>query len=153
MDDLIAFLRARLEEDEQHAQACCPVRWVSGPFGVQVDPTEIRDNKLAYGNLGYVAGSDPNELGFAYRAHIARHDPARVLAEVDAKRRIIELHTPRKRHDGDLECPTCVYTGEDEDAGGNRFRYVEHEDAPCETLLLLALPYAGHPDYREEWKP
>ncbi|HLU99297.1 MAG TPA: DUF6221 family protein [Thermobifida alba] len=23
----------------------------------------------------------------------------------------------------------------------------------CPTLLALALPYAGHPDYRDEWKP
>ena len=24
---------------------------------------------------------------------------------------------------------------------------------PCPTLQLLALPYAGHADYRDEWKP
>jgi hypothetical protein len=24
---------------------------------------------------------------------------------------------------------------------------------PCQTLRLLALPYADHPDYRPEWKP
>jgi hypothetical protein len=23
---------------------------------------------------------------------------------------------------------------------------------PCDTLRYLALPYAGHPDYREEWR-
>jgi hypothetical protein len=24
---------------------------------------------------------------------------------------------------------------------------------PCDTVLALALPYADHPDYREEWRP
>ncbi len=24
---------------------------------------------------------------------------------------------------------------------------------PCVTLRLLALPYAGHPDYQPEWRP
>lgn len=134
MDDLIAFLCARIAEDEQRAQACCPVRWVVGPFGVQVDPAEIRDNKLAYGNLGYVAGSDPNELGFAYREHIARHDPARVLAEVDAKRRII---------------------AEYERFAAERRRMMGGWDPGDVSPILaaLALPYADQPGYRQEWKP
>ncbi|MEU6772536.1 DUF6221 family protein [Streptomyces sp. NPDC046759] len=25
--------------------------------------------------------------------------------------------------------------------------------APCATLRLLALPFAGHPAYRESWRP
>jgi hypothetical protein len=31
--------------------------------------------------------------------------------------------------------------------GGNHWSY------PCDTLKLLALPYADHPDYRDEWRP
>ncbi|MEU5023581.1 DUF6221 family protein [Streptomyces milbemycinicus] len=26
-------------------------------------------------------------------------------------------------------------------------------DAPITALRLLALPYADHPDYRDEWRP
>jgi hypothetical protein len=58
MDDLIAFLQARLDEDERSAHA-----WL--PFG------------------------NPDA---AARDHIARHDPGRVLAEVAAKRAILDLH-------------------------------------------------------------
>ena len=47
---------------------------------------------------------------------------ARVLAECAAKRRIVEHHAP--------------YAG-----GSGR-----------PTLLLLALPYADHPDYDETWR-
>jgi hypothetical protein len=27
------------------------------------------------------------------------------------------------------------------------------DDGPCNTLRLLALRYADHPDYREKWTP
>ena len=92
-------------------------------------------------------------------AHIARHDPARVLAECEAKRAVVELHA-----DGEVldhweyectcgfsdhrlsECKGCVWHTYDE--GELKRRY-----SPCRTLSLLALPYADHPDCREEWRP
>jgi hypothetical protein len=68
----------------------------------------------------------------AARAHVARLDPGRVLAEVEAKRRIIAEHHP---------VDPC-------DAHDASF-----DTIPCDTLLALASVYAEHPDYREEWKP
>ena len=56
--------------------------------------------------------------------------------EIDAKRRIVDLHT------GEHECPR----------DGDNCGYW-HEDEACTTLRLIALPYAQHPDYRQEWKP
>jgi hypothetical protein len=53
--------------------------------------------------------------------------PARVLAECEAKRRIVERYTHLYEHG---------------DSGDMRW-----------TLPLLALPYADHPDYNPEWKP
>ena len=56
-------------------------------------------------------------------------DPAHVLVECEAKRRIVE------GLDGwDPELGT---TGQ----------------IAVQVLQLLALPYADHPDYREEWRP
>ena len=69
--------------------------------------------------------------------HIVRWDPARVLAEVDAKRRILDLH---HAEDG------CCYTCSDK-------RGDSAERAPCPTVCLLALPMAGRDGYREEWRP
>jgi len=62
--------------------------------------------------------------------------PSRLLAECEAKRRIIEVHLS-----GDAWCDHC--------SGG------EHRGNPdaCPTLRLLALPYADHPDYDETWRP
>lgn len=72
--------------------------------------------------------------------HIVRWDPARVPAEVEAKRRIIDL------------CEEWIEIGEippnatwsDEAAGGVVAR---------DVLSLLALPYADHADYDLAWAP
>ena len=57
-------------------------------------------------------------------AHIVRWDPERVLAECAARRRVVERCSDR--------------------ASGT---------ADPDTLRLLALPYADHPDHRAEWHP
>ena len=74
--------------------------------------------------------------------HVWRWSPARVLAECEAKRRIVALHT------GQHECVGIKYGKPDCVLVAPGFMY---EDDP--TLLLLATPYTDHPDYREEWKP
>lgn len=56
-----------------------------------------------------------------------------LLSECDAKRRIVEMH-------GALGHAPC-------DAHDASLRSIH-----CDTLLLLALPYAGRPGYREEWR-
>lgn len=74
---------------------------------------------------------------------------ARALAECDAKRRIIELHEPRDWDEGvgpDVPKGTPVCTT----CGDGEFWSVAH---PCDTLRLLALPYAAHPDYLDGWRP
>jgi len=59
---------------------------------------------------------------------------ARVLAECEAKRRIVE----RWRLYSDAEYPDYE--------GG-------YSSAMDDVLALLALPYADHPDYEEQWTP
>jgi hypothetical protein len=56
----------------------------------------------------------------------------RALAECDAKRRIVQAwHTDTDAWFGD-------------DTGWDGIGW---------CVQVLALPYAGHPDYREEWRP
>lgn len=63
---------------------------------------------------------------------------SRVLADCDARLKIVHRHA-RVRLSGGTRCHCCW----------------SHEYAkpsyPCETLLYLAQPFAGHPDFREEW--
>lgn len=73
-------------------------------------------------------------------------DAGRLLDECEAKRRIVALH--RNRY-GLGDCESCADGWEDlttGEAGHNPLLY------PCPTLRALALPYADHPDYREEWR-
>ena len=63
--------------------------------------------------------------------------PARVLAECEAKRRIVELASqyvqPSDAHDPGFN------------GGANHVGY--------NALRTLAAVYADHPDFREEWRP
>jgi hypothetical protein len=72
--------------------------------------------------------------------HMARWDPPRVLAEVQAKRAILDLHRPEEFHD----TPGGFFCRHDQGTAGIW---------PCQTVRLLCLPYADHPDYQQEWRP
>jgi hypothetical protein len=111
---LADFLLARIAEDEADAQ----VALGPSPFWFAGD------------EWSSVLGSDREGCA---DAHIIRWRPDRVLAECEAKRRIVELHK-RSIHSEEDMCFSCI------------------EEWPCPTLRLLALPYASHPDYREEWR-
>jgi hypothetical protein len=78
--------------------------------------------------------------------HIARYDPARILAECAAKRRIV------------LACrdaaPDLTFLGR-RPSGLADFPFSPHgnHELAALTLAALALPYAAHHDYRAEWRP
>ena len=121
VDDLIAFLRARLDEDEAVARkADMPGIHPRGPWDQHGD-RRIEDAR------GYVVAQARPESS----EHIARWDPARVLAEVEAKRKLIELYLMT------YETSTL-----DSDA------WTIMKDA----MRTLTQPYANHPDYRPEWR-
>jgi hypothetical protein len=140
--DLIAFLAARLAEDEAAAKAA-QLRF-PGPWDRAVTPDSPLPSAVSlYDSLdesfGVIRGS------YA-AAHIARHDPARVLREVEAKRAIMAAH-PAADDEGQLFCSTCVSDAElyDEEFGAGRW--------PCVTVRALIAVYSDHPDYRQEWAP
>ncbi len=125
---LTDFLLARIAEDEAVARLAADTegaeKWATLP------PGELPNVDAHMGTL----------------PHIARHDPARVLAECEAKRRIVELH--------DVDC--YVGTGPDGDdeyfCEGCRTSTIDPADIQCPTLRALTLSYADHPDYRDEWR-
>ena len=78
--------------------------------------------------------------------HIARHDPARVLAECEAKRRIVGLSFDYAQTiDGEWG---CCHTAEQIRAGECTVMN-PNED---EMLQSLAAVYADHPDFDEAWR-
>lgn len=144
---LTEFLHARIAEDEEAALKLRGTgfqRWERVEYERSVGgfipniwedwrphPPEGGDSR----GLGYVPLSD----------HIARHDPARVLADCEAKRQIIAEHSAKPRRSW-FECAVCF----DPDGGPGDYDFMTW---PCPTLRYLALPHADHPDYDEAWRP
>ncbi len=117
------FLLARIAEDEAVALASDPLlRW---PQNADEFPVE--------------AGVP---LARATLLHSRRWDPARVLAECEAKRRLVKLHCASHY---------CIpHAGH-----ANTGRWYESNHVypwPCPSLAFLALAHVYHPDYREEWR-
>ncbi|MFB7907659.1 DUF6221 family protein [Kitasatospora sp. NPDC056076] len=129
--DLITFLRARLDEDEQAARAAGGDSWTVREQSL--DTVAVYDSRRE--PVVYDEGQPSDEQ----MRHIARHDPARALAEVDAKRRILAHYDEARagvRNPVSQENYDTMRT----------MRWVVRE-----VLQMLALPYADHPDYRPEW--
>ncbi len=144
--DLVTWLRAQIDEDERIATEATSGPWV-WEIDSQGDPTlishtarwtPIRDPNVDYPTSIITAcgREDPYiDVEEADQLHIAMWDPVRVLAEVKAKRAVLELHkgghecSVRDEH-GEIDC--CHWVLDEED---------------CTTVLLLAQPYAG----RDGW--
>ena len=119
------FLLARIAEDKRVAMAAAGAEGL-----VEWDPDAVGQGLTGPG----------------WGEHVARHDPARVLAECSAKRRIV------------LACrdarPETAFVGT-HPRGLDDFPAPVHDQHQLAalTLALLALPYAGHRHYRPEWRP
>lgn len=131
---LAEFLLARITEDRE-AALTASTRHVDGPW-LTAWSTDVEGIESEGWN------------------HLDRWSPARVLAECEAKRRIVEAHPliPAASIWGDptggLACEVCDERT-DLTCGG-----FEHERSDgCVTLRQLALPYAEHPSYDESWRP
>ena len=130
--DLSEFLLARIAEDEECAhRLLAPYAWGWSSFH-EASPDELE--------------------------HIARHDPARVLADCAAVRAVVGLHRhepkgpgpvlydgSRDSNEGVFGCAICSRM--DDDPGWHL------TGGWCDTLLALAQPFAGHDDFKAEWRP
>jgi hypothetical protein len=157
MDDLVQWLRAQLDEDERIARAASggtvvgeSGSWKPTPGGdeweasrtdcdedellVALRPGLPRPPQVMSGLWGAVVSFRPEfedpgvSSPLPQFQHAARHDPARVLREVDAKRRILDAYENYDREAPELDVPDSV-------------------------VRLLALPYADRPGYRDDWRP
>lgn len=126
---IIEFLTARYDEDEAKA-AICTAAW----------PTEaekVYDEVYSLA-LPVMDADDPGDWDVRVRAeearHIVRYSPAAVLADLASKRAIVALHGPHAE--------LCYWTNDG---------WRTHDGEVCDTLCLLAAPFAFHPDYDPAW--
>lgn len=124
-EDLATFLKVQIHTDAALAREAL-ADWKTGPDGDEM------------------AGAVESIL---IGGHLVRWSPHRVLAECDAKRRIVELHGPVDKYDTD-SCRECSDSGWAGCVDGH-----SRVPLPCPTLRLLALLYGDRPGYRPEWRP
>lgn len=111
MNDLVTWLRAQLDEEAERAKRG---QWIA-QFVSQSGRRDI-------GSTRAHSKAIEREGGFS---------PSRVLAEVEAKRRILDW----------------LDDAQDRATMGDYFGLYTDE-----AVKLLALPYADQPGYREEWR-
>lgn len=124
--------------------------WSGGP--VEVDsypnrPFTISDSRLwdEADPIGaaYFRATVPASAGIGTVRHILSHDPASVLAECEAKRKVVESADEATGLDMQVDAEFRVGR-----------RDVNAEPYLGDVILRhLAMPYADHPDYRPEWRP
>jgi len=143
MTTLTDFLLARIAEDEYRLDL--PEGLVvlnsHGEVSARGDGWVSRGECPVCGAYQYDGTESVTEDAWWEHAETV-HQRARVLAECDAKRRIIEAADEATGLDMQVD---------------SEFR-IERRDERQEPyigdviLRALALPYADHPDYREEWR-
>jgi hypothetical protein len=134
MDDLAAFLNARLDEAEAVARRNVGVAGLSDSeeFGPSYPDYQTYDSEDINAACDYLN---------TFR-------PLRMLREIEAKRAIVAAHhpeTPSKYGLDVLRCAVCQT---------ERGVWAEDRHAdpwPCQTLCALASAWSDHPDYRQEW--
>lgn len=159
MSDLTEFLLARIAEDESEARA----------FELEDHPEGEREFAHQVPDLEWVWTGWETSIGKDMWRLAVRSD--RVLAECDAKRQVIEWHkawpilverAPTLEEGdgeghysrGDLASMTVRMSQRIAWMTDQEYRVRFGSEPPTGPVLqLLALPYCGHPDYREEWRP
>lgn len=157
-EDLVAFLRARLDEDERISTQAQPGDWIAGrttePDWGPVGAGTVGEQVFAEGEWwpktqvvegthvavngpggGMIARMDRTRYRTANVGHVLNWKPARVLAEVAAKRAILQTYDEAREF------------------------YDRHQRAPAgelhglhQAIEFLAQPYADHPDFDPAWK-
>lgn len=136
-DDLIARIRAAIDEDERRARAADDGHgWVaeSGLYGPSVR-VGLAEEAVWSREVNHQVWTcedeadgcpDVSRAWMAEGTHMARHDPAHVLAMVEAHRKILDAHPAYTREGHRPWCGTC------DD---------QTQDYPCETVSALAAAY------------
>lgn len=145
MTNIVAFLRARLDEDEQVALAANRSPW-RRLNASHLDPNTVFGDGSPAGmdKLRHVCSVEMAWERDANAAHIIRNQPARVLREVAAKRAIVDECAAETGHWLD---PSTVLTRR----VPNDDHY-SHVEMCRSTLRNLAAIWSDRPDYRDEWR-
>jgi hypothetical protein len=124
-DGILAFIEARIGEEEETARAATPGLWVASHREIEIfDPeTGFYRDRLVYDEAGADVRTEQDG------AHIARQNPAVTLARCEALRGLVDLIVTWD--EGTPEQSPVM---------------------PGDVLPRIAAIWRHHPDYREEWR-
>lgn len=134
MTSLPDFLLARIADEQAEAEAAIVVLkaanesvewWVDGP-GEKSGKFWIYDTGEKFTHE-------------AIAAHIARHDPARVLADCAARRAIVEFAVDNT---GAAKAQRATGVGD---------YFIAAAETASTILRVMAQPYADHPEFDQAW--
>ncbi len=138
MSDLVEFLRARLDEDEQTATTAAAATFSECPTWTSKDDgTGRQTHGYVMADHTAICGHDDDDVLLPIADHIARHDPARVLREVEAKRHVLHLYDTARHHEANAVNALPVF-----ETTVRALRSI---------VQALAAVYSDHPDYQQEW--
>lgn len=128
------WLRAQLDADERIARAAGGVDWLR--------PEHPGETVAIFDSKGEPVVYDEGWPTEEQQAHIATHDPARVLREIEAKRRIVRAY----------EAAVAAFN-DSGPAMANYDRLVGSVSSLRGSLERLAEVYADRPGFQESWRP
>lgn len=133
--DLVEYLKERLREEEQIAVAATPGPWEdSSPGSVYVEQAGVEDAHL----IAEFPPCEDHEYRPEFDAgHVATWDPARVLADIEAKRKILDAYEE---------------AAEFYNAPANRSIPAGEAHGLWTAVQLLVQPYSSRPDFNEDWR-
>ncbi|MEU2730085.1 DUF6221 family protein [Streptomyces griseoviridis] len=134
MDELVEWLGAQLDEDERIARAAGGDAWRR--------QEHASDTVAIYDSKGEPVVYDEGWPTEEQRAHIAAYDPARVLREIDAKRRVLR----------DLASAEVALRATEPGRGPHELM-TGATNSWRAVVKVLAAVYADRPGYLAEWRP
>jgi hypothetical protein len=137
--DLIDWLRAQFDVDERVARAAQDLeRDVFDGTGVIV--------------MHAATGTRSVTLSSAVAIHIADHDPARVLREVEAFRKILEQYEVAAKRLDRLNQRAAAGAATEHEMSQRAIEGIRANES-YKALRLVAAIFSDRPGYREEWRP
>jgi sRNA-binding protein len=144
VDGLAKFLRDRLAHEEAHAkkdlwaaEKATPGKW-RARYGVNLDHSWVETESTPVLRLDAAQHEADALLVARFQPETIKQRAAVKLAEVEAKRQVVDRYERamenRRAHPDDLSSAGALL-------------------ALHGAVKLLALPYADHPDYYDEWRP
>jgi hypothetical protein len=109
--------------------------WLLGQIGDDEERLDRLTSDELFGDDQLEIGPPAIDVGF-------------LLADCDAKRRIVFEHRPVNIALSYPLCATCLDHVATDDEGA----WAIGKAWPCQTLRLVALPYAGRDGYLDEWR-